>query len=45
MTSTSQAYGKLAKVPFSEENDIVLGSTMKPGWSYACSKAADEFLV
>jgi UDP-glucose 4-epimerase len=45
LTSTSEVYGKSSKVPFSEDDDIVLGSTVKARWSYACSKAIDEFLA
>ncbi len=45
ITSTSEVYGKNSKVPFSEEDDLVLGSTTRPRWSYACSKAIDEFLA
>src|SRR5450631_1293851 len=45
ITSTSEVYGKQTTVPFSEEDDLVLGPTSKPRWSYACSKAIDEFLV
>ena len=37
-------YGKSVKVPFREDDDIVLGSTTMPRWAYACSKAIDEFL-
>ena len=44
ITSTSEVYGKSSKVPFSEQDDLVLGSTTRPRWSYACSKAIDEFL-
>ncbi|WP_109488301.1 GDP-mannose 4,6-dehydratase [Occallatibacter savannae] len=44
-TSTSEVYGKSAKVPFSEDDDIVLGPTVKPRWGYGCSKAVDEFLI
>jgi UDP-glucose 4-epimerase len=43
--STSEVYGKSAKVPFLEDDDLVLGSTSKPRWSYACSKMIDEFLA
>lgn len=43
--STSEVYGKADKVPFSEEADLVLGPTNKGRWSYACSKAIDEFLA
>lgn len=44
LTSTSEVYGKSSKVPFSENDDLVLGSTTRPRWAYACSKAIDEFL-
>jgi UDP-glucose 4-epimerase len=44
LTSTSEVYGKSAKVPFRETDDLVLGSTTRPRWAYACSKAIDEFL-
>lgn len=44
ITSTSEVYGKLDKVPFSENDDLILGSTTINRWSYACSKAIDEFL-
>ena len=44
LASTSEVYGKAEKVPYSEEDDLVLGSTFKSRWSYACSKAIDEFL-
>ncbi|MCM8785112.1 MAG: GDP-mannose 4,6-dehydratase [Candidatus Omnitrophica bacterium] len=44
ITSTSEIYGKNTNVPFSESADIVIGSTKKKRWSYACSKAIDEFL-
>jgi UDP-glucose 4-epimerase len=45
LTSTSEVYGKSTKVPFSEDDDCVLGPTYKGRWSYACSKAIDEFLA
>lgn len=45
ITSTSEVYGKSEKVPFSEDDDRVLGPTTKSRWSYACSKAIDEFLA
>jgi len=45
ITSTSEVYGKSAKVPFNEEDDMVLGPTSKSRWSYAASKAIDEFLA
>ncbi|HXZ29446.1 MAG TPA: GDP-mannose 4,6-dehydratase [Terriglobales bacterium] len=45
ITSTSEVYGKATKVPFSETDDLVLGSTYNSRWSYAASKAVDEFLA
>jgi UDP-glucose 4-epimerase len=45
ITSTSEVYGKNEKVPFNEDDDTVLGSTKFSRWSYACSKAIDEFLA
>lgn len=44
LASTSEVYGKSEKVPFREDDDTVLGSTRFSRWSYACSKAIDEFL-
>jgi UDP-glucose 4-epimerase len=44
LTSTSEVYGKSGNVPFREEDDCLLGSTKFSRWSYACSKAIDEFL-
>src|SRR5579872_6733926 len=35
ITSTSEVYGKSSKVPFSERDDLVLGSTYNSRWSYA----------
>jgi UDP-glucose 4-epimerase len=45
VTSTSEVYGKSTKLPFSEDDDLVLGPTCHSRWSYACSKAIDEFLA
>ena len=45
IASTSEVYGKSEKVPFREDDDTVLGSTRFSRWSYACSKAIDEFLA
>jgi UDP-glucose 4-epimerase len=44
IASSSEVYGKNEAIPFREDDDIVLGSTTLPRWSYACSKAVDEFL-
>ncbi len=43
--STSEVYGKSMEVPFSEDNDILKGSTSKHRWAYACAKELDEFLA
>ena len=45
VASTSEVYGKSAQVPFREDDDLVLGTTMKGRWSYAASKLLDEFLA
>ena len=45
IASTSEVYGKSAKVPFAEDDDLVLGPTSKHRWAYACSKMIDEFLA
>jgi UDP-glucose 4-epimerase len=45
VASTSEVYGKSEDVPFHEDADLVMGATNKGRWSYACSKAIDEFLA
>ena len=45
IVSSSEVYGKSNKAPFQEDDDLVLGSTKRARWSYACSKAIDEFLA
>lgn len=45
LTSTSEVYGKGAKVPFAEGDDCVMGPTTTRRWAYACAKALDEFLA
>jgi UDP-glucose 4-epimerase len=45
VASTSEVYGKSIRVPFREDDDLVLGPPIKRRWSYACSKAIDEFLA
>jgi UDP-glucose 4-epimerase len=45
LASTSEVYGKNESVPFREDADSVLGATTRSRWSYACSKAMDEFLA
>jgi UDP-glucose 4-epimerase len=44
LASTSEVYGKGYKVPFNEDDDCVIGPTSHSRWSYATSKAIDEFL-
>jgi nucleoside-diphosphate-sugar epimerase len=45
IVSTSEVYGKSTKMPFAEDDDLVLGSTANLRWSYACAKALDECLA
>ena len=45
ITSTSEIYGKSESIPFSEDDDRLLGPTTKSRWSYSSSKAIDEFLA
>ena len=45
IASTSEVYGKSSAFPFRESGDLLLGSTEKGRWAYACSKAIDEFLA
>jgi UDP-glucose 4-epimerase len=45
IASTSEVYGLSDSVPFREDGNLVLGPTSKARWSYACSKAIDEFLA
>ncbi|MBC8353345.1 MAG: SDR family NAD(P)-dependent oxidoreductase [Planctomycetes bacterium] len=44
LASTSEVYGKNPKDTWSEEDDLVFGSTTRPRWSYGASKAIDEFM-
>src|ERR1051325_1001674 len=45
LASTSEVYGKSTKLPYNEEQDLLYGPTTKSRWSYAYSKAVDEFLA
>jgi nucleoside-diphosphate-sugar epimerase len=45
VASTSEVYGLSSEVPFREDGNLVMGATSKGRWSYACSKAIDEFLA
>ena len=44
LASTSEVYGKGVRIPFSEGDDLLLGSTDKSRWAYGASKMIDEFL-
>jgi len=44
IASTSEVYGKSGDLPFREDGDLLLGPTNRGRWSYACSKAIDEYL-
>ena len=44
VTSTSETYGKSERIPFREDDDVILGATTVRRWGYAYSKAVDEFL-
>ncbi len=45
LASTSEVYGSMVSARFREEDDLVLGPPTQGRWSYACSKALDEFLA
>lgn len=45
ITSSSEVYGRGVRSPFREEDDVVYGPTTALRWSYACSKALDEYLA
>jgi nucleoside-diphosphate-sugar epimerase len=45
ITSTSEVYGKSTRIPFCEDDDLLIGPPTYGRWSYACSKAIDEFLA
>jgi UDP-glucose 4-epimerase len=45
LASTSEVYGKNPKPVWTEDDDLVFGSTTRPRWSYGASKAIDEFLT
>lgn len=45
LASTSEVYGKGSRTPFAEDDDVVYGPTIYARWSYACSKAIDEYLA
>jgi UDP-glucose 4-epimerase len=45
LASSSEVYGKSPASPFREDDDCVYGPTTAPRWSYAASKAIDEYLA
>lgn len=44
LASTSEVYGKGVRIPFTEDDDTLMGATVRNRWSYAATKAIDEFL-
>ncbi len=44
LASSSEVYGRSSHEPFREEDDLRMGATLSTRWSYACSKALDEYL-
>jgi len=45
ITSSSEVYGKSDRIPFSEDDDVIYGPTVFSRWSYAATKAIDEYLA
>jgi UDP-glucose 4-epimerase len=45
LASTSDVYGRNPKLPFSEDDESVIGSSKVARWSYAVSKLFDEHLA
>ncbi|MBC8504731.1 MAG: GDP-mannose 4,6-dehydratase [Chloroflexi bacterium] len=45
IASTSEVYGKGNRIPFNEDDDVLLGPTIHSRWAYAASKMMDEFLA
>lgn len=45
VASSSEVYGKATRRVFSEDDDVVYGPTSMTRWSYACTKAIDEYLA
>lgn len=44
VASTSEVFGKGSRIPFREDDDVLLGATRNSRWAYAASKMVDEFL-
>ena len=45
IASTSEVYGKNLNVPYKENGDRLMGATVNIRWSYACTKALDEYMA
>jgi UDP-glucose 4-epimerase len=45
IASSAEVYGKSAKTPLGEEDELVLGAPGRSRWSYGCAKAVGEFLA
>lgn len=45
LASTSEIYGKSPHIPYSEDDDRLVGSTRQPRWCYSASKALDEHMA
>ncbi|MBN2582470.1 MAG: NAD-dependent epimerase/dehydratase family protein [Planctomycetes bacterium] len=45
LASSSEVYGKSDRIPFDEDDDLLIGSSRFCRWGYACSKAVAEFLA
>jgi len=45
LASSSEVYGKSDRIPFDEDDDLLIGSSRYCRWGYACSKAVAEFLA
>lgn len=45
IASTSDVYGRNPKLPFSETDESVIGSSKVPRWGYAVSKLMDEHMA
>lgn len=45
LASSSEVYGRSSRLPFCEDDPLLLGATTEPRWSYACSKALGEWLA
>ena len=45
VASTSEVYGLATRIPSSEEDPITIGAPVRGRWSYAASKALDEFMA